>query len=317
MTEMNAKRQSSYAAIDIGTNTILMLIGRRDSQGAQHIVQDMHSIARLGQNVDKSRTIQPEAVERAAAILQEYRQLIEKYNVTSVKAVATSALRDASNGASIALQLSQVLGWPVEIISGSQEAALCFLGSTENDAPVTILDIGGGSTEFISGSHHQIDWRTSIDIGAVRLTERYFHAFPVDEETLHQATLYIRQQLNQHIPHSLFPITAVAGTPTSLASVAQGLKEYTPQDIHGYKLSSIIIEFMMRQFFSSTMEEILLIDGINPKRADILPAGTLILSEVLKHCSQNYCTVSIKGLRYGILKSMIDPAMPIIHPSLQ
>lgn len=294
--------EQTFASIDIGTNTLLLTIARRDAERSKlTVLEDIHSIARLGQGVDAARIIHEDAIVRAETILLRYQNLCREYSVDSLRAVATSCLRDAANRIDVCLRLAAALGYPVEVISGDEEARLCFLGSIEDDSPTTIIDIGGGSTEVISGKDGAIEFRTSIDIGAVRLTERYFKELPASHECITQAQAEIRKAVSI-VPHAaLYPIRAVAGTPTTLAAMALHLTEYNADVIHNYCLSYDDIAARTSQLLSLTPSEIRQIPGVHPKRADILPAGALILRSILDYASAQCCMVSTKGLRYGVL----------------
>ena len=295
------------AAIDIGTNTLLMLIGRKNSRGEWEILRDEHNIARLGQGVDSERKIQPQAVERAKQILSGYKKICEEFSVHKIRAVGTSALRDAKNRAEVCAELSSVIGAPVEVIPGDEEARLSFLGTIEGGERSTVIDIGGGSTEIITGEQYSVRTKISLNIGAVRLTERFFLSLPADEDKMYTAKNYIRQELSRVEKIRSGRIFAVAGTPTTLAAVDQNLPEFSADRIHGHILTGEKISALRSRFLSSTVEEILRLPGVHPKRADILPAGTLILEEILAFLGAESCRVSVKGLRYGILYEALEP----------
>lgn len=292
------------AAIDIGTNTLLMTVADVAEDGSMTILDDIHSIARLGQNVDASRIIQPEARKRAIAILINYKLKCNELNVQEIRAVGTSCLRDAANRDEVCTEFELALGSPIEVISGDEEARLCFVGTVENDAPTTIVDIGGGSTEIICGHGKEITFHKSLDIGAVRLTERYFRTLPPTTTQVQTAFDEVRATIYTIDKQLFYPIRAVAGTPTTLAAVTMGLDTYNPSKIHNYLLGALSIHILLRELLSNSLEEIRTIPGVHPGRADILPAGALILHEILNYADQLKCTVSIKGLRYGVLKEM-------------
>ncbi len=295
----------TIASVDIGTNTVLLTIAQRSqSDGSLTILEDFHSIARLGQGVDSVRIIQQDAFLRAESILLKYRELCTKYEVGSIRAVGTSCLRDAANRDEVCLRLSQTLGARVEVISGDEEARLCFLGSIENDFPTTIVDIGGGSTELISGKDGEIEYRTSIDIGAVRLTERYFKELPPSKENVNQALQDIKQALAVLPRSKMYALRAVAGTPTTLAAMVLKMPDFNADAIHNFQLYYEDIQTIASKLSQLTLAEIITIPGVHPGRADILLAGVLILTSIMEYSSQTICTVSTKGLRYGVLKEM-------------
>ncbi len=292
------------ASIDIGTNTLLMTIADVSADGMT-ILADTHSIARLGQDVDASKTIQPEAVKRAVEILKRYKERLDELDVHRIRAVGTSCLRDAQNRDEVCKEFESALGCPVEVITGDEEARLCFIGTVENDEPTTVLDIGGGSTEIISGRNQEITFRTSLDIGAVRLTEKYFRNLPPTTSQVQAAFDEVREAIHTIDKELFYPLRVVAGTPTTLAAVCLGLEQFDAAKIHNYPLSTLSVHILLRQLADSTFDELISMPGVHPGRADILPAGTLILHEFLRYTEQLKCTVSVKGLRYGVLKEMV------------
>ena len=298
---MNTQR---IAAIDIGTNTLLMTIADVSIHGEVTIIDDIHSIARLGQNVDSSRNIQLDAQQRASSILSSYKQRCNELNVEKIKAVGTSCLRDSANQTKTCTEFGQILGCEIEVISGEEEARLCFIGTVENNEPTTIIDIGGGSTEIISGYGDTIVFRKSLDIGAVRLSERYFKKLPASTANVQSAFDEVRALIQTIDKQFFFPLRVVAGTPTTLAAICLGLEHYNAQKIHNYSLGTLSVHIILRELLELTLDEIIEMPGVHKDRADILTAGTLILHEFLHHSDQLKCTVSTKGLRFGILKEM-------------
>jgi exopolyphosphatase/guanosine-5'-triphosphate,3'-diphosphate pyrophosphatase len=291
------------AAIDIGTNTILMVVGNSEN-GILNIYRDEHSIARLGEGVDVLKRLQPQAIERATVILKKYRAICNELGITHIRAVATSAMRDAENREEVCQIFSELLKTDIEIISGEEEAQLSFLGTVEDEELSTIIDIGGGSTEIVTGRNSTIHSRISLNIGAVRFTERFLKDKPAAYDAIACAENEIRQQLLKADRRNAGKIYAVAGTPTTLAAIAQELHEYSRDAIHGYDLKTSVVETILEKLLKSNFEEILLIPGVHPQRADILPAGAMILKEILHFLQADSCIVSTQGLRFGVLKSM-------------
>lgn len=293
-----------YAAIDIGTNTILMVVGEVRN-GVLNIIRDEHSIARLGEKVDVLKKIQPQAIERAAVIIKKYRAICDELGVVKIRAVATSAMRDAENRDEVCEVFKSLLKTDIEIIPGEEEARLSYLGTAENHDLSTVIDIGGGSTEIVTGESLHIGSRISLNIGAVRFTERFLKEKPALQENITAAENEIRAQLFKAGGRTPGTIYAVAGTPTTLAAIAQGLQEFSRDTIHGYVLKLDVIEGILEKLLKSSLEEIVEIRGVHPQRADILPAGALILKEILHFLKADSCVVSAQGLRYGVLKSML------------
>lgn len=293
-----------YAGIDIGTNTLLLLIMSKDMDGRVTILHDEHRIARLGEGINQTGSIAQSAIQRARLILEEYAAILPQYHGIQVRAIATSAMRDATNAQVVKAELEQALGFPIEIISGLEEASLTFLGSREEFPNPVIIDIGGGSTEIMQLKNDEEAFM-SLDIGAVRLSDQFIKQLPIEKDTLNQAQSYLREMLDGCSISPDSTIIATAGTPTTLAAMDLCIDDLSSPNIHGHELSIQKIASMSDRLLSSTLEEILLIPGVHPQRADILPAGTLILRIILEHLQAKSCIVSKKGLRFGIVQSMM------------
>lgn len=291
------------AGIDIGTNTILLAIGYTSDDNTLHIIHDEVQFARLGKNVDSTGYIEEERIIAAENILKKYAETCISFDTDVICAVATSAMRDAHNGKEVQSRLENALGAKVHIIEGEEEARLCFLGTVPHKEKAMVIDIGGGSTEIIIGTHEAIENVYSINIGAVRLTERYFSHLPPTRDNIDKAIEYIQSELS-HIPTDYdCPLYCVAGTPVTLASIALGLESFDSNVLNGYELSSLVITIILQQLLHSTREEILYIPGVPENRADILPAGTVILDTLLRKFEKSSCFVSIGGVRIGLIKN--------------
>lgn len=298
----NSTKITRIASIDIGTNTILMLIADVDENRNLKIIGDYHSIARLGEHLDQSGIISPEAEQRTIEILKYYRSEFEHYNVDKVFAVATSAMRKAKNSTMVKLTLEQALGNQIIIIDGETEAVISFLGSIEDDSSSAVLDIGGGSSEVIIGKKGKIEFKASLNIGAVTITENFFNENPPKKNKIDEASNVIKSTF-QSINPKLFSgkVYAVAGTPTTLAMCALGLREYDRNLIHNYFLELKTIQKFREIFSSLTVDEIIERYCIHPMRADVILAGTLILENFCDYFGLKGVIVSDKGLRYGVI----------------
>lgn len=294
-----------YAAVDIGTNTVLLLLAEQADDGTLTILRDEHGIARLGEGVDEHRNISTAAIERARHILASYRQFCTNDEVTAVDAVATSAVRDAGNREEVLRALSEALGSPVRVISGEEEARLSFLGSADKEQLCTVIDIGGGSTEYITGHKGDIYQRTSLDIGAVRLTERWFSALPPAREDVEKARADIRQHVQALQRIDRGELIGVGGTFTTLAAMDLQLDTFDAAIVHGHTLTLDAVSRMTEYLVTSPLDTLLNNPAIHPKRADILPMGAVILEESLKFLGSDQCTASTRGLRYGVLANML------------
>ena len=186
--------KSICAGIDIGTNTLLMTIGYNEN-GKLHVIEDYHSIVRLGEELNQNGYVLDSACNRAVESLKKCKILCEKHGVTKINAVATSAMRDAANSADIKSRLESALGSEIRIIHGEEEAKLSFLGTVEDDSHSVVIDIGGGSTEIVFGKGSEILFRKSLQIGAVRLTEKFVSSLPPTEQEVNNCIKYIDKHL--------------------------------------------------------------------------------------------------------------------------
>jgi exopolyphosphatase / guanosine-5'-triphosphate,3'-diphosphate pyrophosphatase len=296
------------ATIDAGTNTVLLLITESAEKGKMRVLEDVHAIARLGEGVDEHRAITRDAFERFQAVLREHQALILKHECHHVKLAATSAMRDAANSAEVANLIKAEFGYEMEIISGKEEAALTYRGALlgldyEESKVLGVLDIGGGSTEVSFGSIKHFVRGVSMNIGAVRMTERFLNRAPYPNEAVSKATLDISQAVQAVAKELAAPdhLIAVAGTPTSLAAMKLGLETFDPSKVNGTTLTLQEIEMFLGACLTRSTEQLLeYFPVINKARADILPAGTLILYSIMRMLKSTEVIVSTRGLRYGL-----------------
>lgn len=293
--------------IDIGTNTILMLVADIQPDGSLAIVRDEHGIARLGKEVDEQKKISLETFQRALSFLKEYKELSDTCRSEKIIACGTSALRDAVNKKEFISFISKELGFTIEVLSGDEEAELTYLGAVSeflqpyNEQNFAVLDIGGGSTELTSGSNKQVNRKQSLDIGCVRLTERILKTSPPSAQSLSQAIDEIRDQVAGY--SMLSPQTTligVAGTLTTLAAIDLSLPTYDRNRVSGHILTLESIQRIFDALKTKSMKELTAYPQILAGRADVLLAGILILIEVMKKLNVGQITVSDRGLRYGI-----------------
>ena len=296
------------ASIDIGTNTILMLIADVLSDGSLRFVRDEHVIARLGKGVDEGKNILPDSLERVITTLQQYKEIAEKERCDRIIACGTSALRDARNQKHVLELVRKRLGLDIRILSGAEEAQLTYRGAVSGfmregkTSNFAVLDIGGGSTELTSGINDQVQDAKSLDIGSVRLTERFLKSSPPLEGGLEAAQHEIRRNLESIPPLKAgTEMIGVAGTLTTLAAMNLSFEAYDREKVEGHSLALTTIESMFDLLKSKSVAEIRRIPQILPQRADILLAGVLILLEVMKHLHFDKITASDRGLRYGLI----------------
>lgn len=281
------------AAIDCGTNSIRLLIANPAPNGASgsplvDLVREMR-IVRLGRNVDQDGVLADEAVENTLLVVDEYQRLIEEHGVERLRFVGTSAMRDAANGELLMDEVERRTGVRPEVVAGKQEASLSFRGATttlddEPELPSLLVDIGGGSTELVVGDSSVLQ-STSIDMGSVRVTER-FKVTPTNLEGIAEAKMWIAEQLQNAAGLINFggvrSIVGVAGTVTTLAALALGVSKYSPDVTHGSFLTwdqwDEAIDFMIYQ-----PAEIKAALPVMPRgREDVIGAGALIWREVLR-----------------------------------
>lgn len=296
------------SAIDIGTNTILMLIADVDPIGEIHVVRDEHAIARLGKGVDGQGKIFPDTFDRVLRYLFEYKKIHEAEHSQRIVACGTSALRDAANRDEFVRFIKERLGFEISILSGDEEARLTYLGgisefvASEPERRYAVLDIGGGSTELTYGQGTAVHSESSVDVGSVRLTERRLKKSPPDPSVLNDTRQYVAEHLRQ-LPKlsSDARCIGVAGTLTTLAALDLDLTTYDRNRVSGHVMTLGTVEGIFDRLKVKSLEELWRIPQILPERADILLAGILILTEVMKTTGIKEITVSDRGLRYGIL----------------
>ena len=300
------------SSIDIGTNTILLLVAETDNENIVSIIHDEQVIARLGKGVDEHRVINHETFHRVADFLRSYADTSRKFQSEKTVAVGTSALRDASNKEEFCEFILRDTGIDIEILSGNDEAEWTYRGavgeSDDASESFTVLDIGGGSTEIISGTHSNVLHKVSLNIGCVRVTERLLRTSPPTPHEIDEARALVRKHLEpiDFARTGLSRVIGVAGTLTTLAAIHLQLPHYDPERVHGYELHYDGIRQAFNQLRGKTLDEIKSIPQISPGRADIILAGVIILLEFMDIASLEKITVSDRGLRYGIVLREIE-----------
>jgi exopolyphosphatase/guanosine-5'-triphosphate,3'-diphosphate pyrophosphatase len=297
------------AALDLGTNTFLCLIAEGDKNGISKVHKDLVEVVRLGQEVDKTGELHPEALERARKCLTAFKAEIDKHHVDKILAMATSAARDARNGQDL-FDIGKDLGIPIEVIPGEDEARISFQGATggvlDEKNTNLVIDVGGGSTEFIVGHGNQIYFGESLNIGAVRLTERYISNQPISQAEQESLKKYVKEQVQAILPqiqkNNPTQILAVAGTPTSIVAVEVG--GFDEKKVDGYFLTKERLKYWVDTFAQTSVEEKRTKFQLGG-RADIIFAGASILLEVVESLNMDGIRVSTKGVRYGVALEML------------
>lgn len=303
-----------YAAIDIGTVTCRLLLADVAADGHLDILERGYAITNLGEGVDASGTLRPEAIRRVADQIARYRERIDAWQEPGtppirVVATATSAARDARNADEFVAKLAEY-GVRPKVIPGSREAALTFLGAASDFPGETLLvaDIGGGSTELVIGTAgHEPLLAHSFDIGCRRVTERFFHTDPPSAEEKARADAWMRAQFGTFFRKaadagiSLQRFVAVAGTATTVVSVDQQMAEYDSDRVHKHVVTRQALEAVAQKLASVPLAERERITGLDPGRAPVIVAGMLILQAVMDLSGQDEYTASESDILQGLI----------------
>ena len=301
-------RRSAF--IDIGTNAILCLIADIRDSGRFRILDDLADIARLGQGVDRTGRISAEGEVRALAVLERYRDHCASLGVEEIVAVGTSALRDAANSAEVLARYRARLGFDIRVISGNQEAAYSFWavqrGLSLDAKALMVIDVGGGSTEIIRGDSSGVFQAVSIDVGSVRLTERFLHSDPVSDDEVAALTAAVDREIAR-LPglgvqvDSELTLVGIAGTFTTLAAVQKKLRNYSHGDVHGSCLAVGMLQRQIALLRQKSVAQRRAMIGMDPKRADVIFAGACLIERIMKFFRAERVIVSDQGVRYGLL----------------
>lgn len=299
------------AAIDIGTNTILLLIADIDDDSLRTVHHE-ERLPRLGRNVDQRGEIHSSAFDRIAWIINEYKNLAVQMRAERIIAIATSAVRDAANKEEFLAYLNQTTGLAPEVLSGDEEAILTYKGALSGfpaSVPQSaVIDIGGGSTEISYPTPQRFNgdpalrWY-SFQIGAVRMTERFFKHSPPTPPEIEGARQFIIEEISQvrNPGFNSYNLIGVAGTVTTLACLDQGLAEFDVQKVHGYTMDRNRVEYWFSRLSAMSPNEIRSLSEATNGREDILTAGVLILREIMTLLGFQQIVVSERGVRFGLV----------------
>ncbi|HUP87603.1 MAG TPA: Ppx/GppA phosphatase family protein [Acidimicrobiales bacterium] len=308
---------SNVAAIDCGTNSTRLLVA--DAEGRQ--IERRTTITRLGAGVDRTNRLDDAAIARVANTLTDYRRRLDHHGIddprTQVRVAATSAARDATNAQALLDAIERATGGATpELLTGEEEGRLSFAGATRDldpaFGPYLVVDIGGGSTELVvgHGGHQDPTGIVSIDVGSVRLTERYLHSDPPDPGELADALNVTRIHLDdvaRTMPQTLDAarLVGLAGSVTTVAAVELGLHTYDPNRIHHYVLTRKAAEDVFRTLATECAEDRAANPGLDPERVDVAVAGALILVAVMRYFGFEECLVSEADLLEGMVQSLV------------
>jgi exopolyphosphatase/guanosine-5'-triphosphate,3'-diphosphate pyrophosphatase len=303
------------ATVDIGTNTILLLVAERAGDGRLCAVEEHATITRLGEGVDKTRQLSAAALGRTRACLEAYARVVERLGAERVAVVGTSAMRDASRADVVLSMVRTLFGVDARVIQGREEARLTFRGalsglSLHERETAAIFDVGGGSTEIVIGRLEadglHLEFAQSFDVGSVRLTERLvLHDPPTHRET--RAVLDAARTAFEGVP--LLPATSpmpvgIAGTVTTLAAVSMGLASFDASAVHGRVMPTDEVRRVVGELASVTLDERKRRPGLDPLRADVIVAGGHVVLALLEHWWASEFRVSDRGVRWGLAEEL-------------
>jgi exopolyphosphatase/guanosine-5'-triphosphate,3'-diphosphate pyrophosphatase len=313
------------AAIDIGTNSVKMVMGS-SVVGGIDTVDVPPVVTRLGRGVDATGNLDPVAMGRTLTALKGFASRASLYGATLLQAVGTSALRDAANGTVFQAQAEAILGVPVEIISGEREADLIYRASCEEArhiAPtartIVTTDVGGGSTEIVIGEANHITYRESLQIGAVRLTERTLLSDPpTDAEYTAAVAMADALLAPVPVPTGAVAVIASGGTAANLGAMQIATStgnslhlDALRERLHGHSLSIVAITEQITRLRAVPLATRRTLPGLEPDRADVIIAGAILQARILHHLQQNRLYISVQGLRYGLLYEMLSLSEPV------
>ena len=294
------------AAIDVGTNTALLTVA--DGPSA---IEERAEIVRLGEGLDRSGRLKDEAIGRTVAVLEEFARAIARHRCDRVAAVTTEAVRKAANGADFVARATAALapvGGRMEVIDGEREARLSWRAVASSfpalRGPRTVVDIGGGSTELIVGER-EVEGVVSLPIGSVRLTERLVAHDPptADEAAALERTI---DDALAHAPAPRGALVGIAGTVTTLAAMAQRLDTYDAALVHGATLPRAEVDRLVAMLGRAPLADKRRTPGLEPKRADVIFAGAVILQRVMARAAADACVVSDRGIRWGLVYELVE-----------
>jgi exopolyphosphatase/guanosine-5'-triphosphate,3'-diphosphate pyrophosphatase len=291
------------AALDIGSNSVLMSVGEPLPQGDYRVIFESVDTSRLGEGLDRTGLLSPQAIQRTVEVLDGCRRKAEILGVGVARAAATAAVREAENRDEFLTSAEGALGFPVEVLSGEREAELTFAGvaGPAYDDPLLILDLGGASTELVLADHGRLERVESLPVGAARLKE----AIPSED----MLRYFVR--MIQVIPSDLGPqtahgrrVTVVGGTVTTYAAIRRRLTRYDAELVEGQEFTRMEISAMVEKLQDMSIEERIDLPGLSPSRAGIITSGGVLLVQILEELGVEHFTVSSRGLRHGILREI-------------
>lgn len=307
------------AVIDIGTNSIKLLVAEVTSAGIIKPILEQVVITRLGRGLDKSNRLHPAGIKKTLTVIKKFLKRAHQKSrgkIDDIDLLATSAVREAHNAASFIRLVCQETGLGIKVLSPKEESRLAYFGAMAGTEPRRhqnnlVLDIGGGSTELSFISERGRFCSRQLPLGAVKLTERFIHSDPVSQADYRALVTFIRRHLSPALTPTRMlsgrgkgEVIGIGGTITTLAALDPSLSRLPPPKIHGHIMRLTTLDSLLDYFIATTLKEKQKIDGLEPGRADIILAGTAILINLMKVCNARAITTSTSGLRHGWLIKM-------------
>lgn len=304
------------AALDCGTNSLRLLVADVEGSSLTDVVRRME-VVRLGEGVDQTGRLSEAALERTFRVLDDYAAVIEELDVETIRMVATSASRDASNREAFVVGVQSRLGVPPEVVTGDEEAALSFTGATRElrgsgllVPPYLVVDIGGGSTEFVLGDDAGLQAARSVDVGCVRMTERHLRDDPPTAPQIEAATATVEAAIDQAgemvALDAAETLVGLAGSVTTVVALALGLKEYDATRIHHARISAEQVRQITAGLLAATRTERAAMPVMHPGRVDVIGGGALVLDTIMRRCGFAEVVASEHDILDGIAFSIVE-----------
>jgi exopolyphosphatase/guanosine-5'-triphosphate,3'-diphosphate pyrophosphatase len=300
------------AVVDVGANSVKMVIGEIDEGGDLRLLADSMRFARLGEGVSATGKLSLEAQERTLAVTEEFLKVAKRHQVEKIRLVGTSALREVENRAEFLARVRREFGIDLEVLSEKDEARLSYTAVVldpsfkKYQGQLCVADIGGGSTELILGESRAITFWQSLRLGAVRLTEQILKSDPPNREEVAKAEKAAEAAIRSAAEgHRASRVAGVGGTVVSLARIWKGLPSAKTEEVHGVRMSNSDCRQMLDRLSSLSIAQRKTLVGLDADRADIILAGAIILEQILSILAANELLVSIRGLRHGVLYDLL------------
>jgi exopolyphosphatase / guanosine-5'-triphosphate,3'-diphosphate pyrophosphatase len=300
-----------YAVFDIGSNSLKFIVAERRG-GRMRLITETSRFTRLAEDLIHTGSLKQDAIERTLSEMSTLRVEAEKLGVKHFCAVATSAVRDSKNRKKFLKAAAAVLGFPVRLISGNEEANIIFEGVSSDPhwakSSLFIIDIGGGSAEWIQGSGRTVTQRFSLPLGCVRLRERFIHQHPVGSAGVERLRTILHQQLQPALAHCKLEdrlLVGTGGTSSCLAAMEMKLKEFDPQKINHFVLTRRQIGDRIERLKSLSLDQLARVPGLPKKRIDLIIPGAALMYVCMEILGAQNLTVSMRGLRYGVLYRLV------------